>query len=129
MTAYGWIQIIVYLAVLVLLVRPLGAYMAHVYQGERTLLTPVLAPVERLFYRLAGVRPEDEMDWKVYAGAVLVFSAAGFVLLYALQRAQGLLPLNPAGLGGVSPDLALNTAVSFSSNTNWQNYAGESTLT
>lgn len=129
MTAYGWIQIIVYLAVLVLLVRPLGAYMAHVFQGERTLLTPVLAPVERLFYRLAGVHPEDEMDWKVYAGAVLVFSAAGFVLLYALQRLQGLLPFNPAGLGGVSPDLALNTAVSFSSNTNWQNYAGESTLT
>jgi len=129
MTVNGWVQIAVFLAVLVLLVRPLGAYMAQVYQGERNLLTPALAPLERLFYRLAGVRPEDEMDWKTYAGAVLVFSAAGFVLLYALQRAQGLLPLNPQGLGGVSPDLALNTAVSFASNTNWQNYAGESTLT
>ncbi len=124
----GWLQILLYFIVLVLLVKPLGLFMAKVYQGERTFLTPVVAPLERWIYHLAGIRPEEEMDWKTYAVAVLLFSAVGFVFLYLLQRTQGFLPLNPAGLGAVSPDLALNTAVSFVSNTNWQNYGGEFTL-
>ena len=128
MTIAGWIQIIVYLVVLVLLVKPLGNYMAKVYQGERTLLSPVIAPLERLTYRLAGIHPEDEMNWKTYAVAVLVFSLVGFIFLYFLQRLQGILPLNPTGLGAVSPDSSLNTAVSFVSNTNWQGYSGEVTM-
>ncbi|MBN1665505.1 MAG: potassium-transporting ATPase subunit KdpA [Anaerolineales bacterium] len=125
----GWFQILLYFVVLVLLVKPLGLFMAKVYQGERTLLTPIASPLERRIYRLAGIRPEDEMDWKTYAIAVLLFSMIGFVVLYLMQRMQGFLPLNPAGLSAVSPDLALNTAVSFVSNTNWQNYGGEFTLT
>ncbi len=128
MTLSGWIQIIVYLAVLVLLVKPLGLYMARVYQGERTFLAPVIAPMERLTYRLTGIHPDDEMDWKTYSVAVLLFSVIGFIFLYLLQRIQGTLPLNPMGMGAVAPDLALNTAVSFVTNTNWQNYGGESTL-
>ncbi len=128
MTLEGWLQIIVYLAVLVVLVKPLGLYMARVYQGERTFLSPVLGPVERLVYRLCRIDPQQEMDWKVYSVAVLLFSAVSFVFLYLLQRLQGILPLNPQGLGAVSPDLSLNTAVSFVTNTNWQNYGGESTL-
>ena len=128
MTFYGWLQIIVFFVVLILLVKPLGLYMARVYQGERTFLNPAFAPIERLLYRLAGIRPEDEMDWKGYALAVLLFSLIGFVFLYLLQRIQGFLPLNPAGMGAVSPDSSLNTAVSFVSNTNWQGYAGETTM-
>jgi K+-transporting ATPase ATPase A chain len=128
MTLNDWTQIVVYLVILVLLVKPLGLYMAKVFQGERTFLTPIIAPLERLTYRLAGIHPEEEMDWKVYAIAVLLFSGVGFVFLYLLQRLQGLLPLNPVGMGPVSPDLALNTAVSFVTNTNWQNYGGEMTL-
>ncbi|RPJ42848.1 MAG: potassium-transporting ATPase subunit A, partial [Chloroflexi bacterium] len=128
MTLNGWLQIIAYFAALLLLVKPLGLYMARVYQGERTFLTPVAAPLEKLIYRLSGVNPKDEMDWKVYAAAVLLFSLVGFVFLYALQRVQGFLPLNPAGLGAVSSDSSLNTAVSFVTNTNWQGYGGETTL-
>jgi K+-transporting ATPase ATPase A chain len=128
MTIAGWIQIVIYLVVLVLLVKPLGLYMAKVYLGERTLLTPVFAPLERLTYRLAGIHPEDEMDWKAYAAAVLVFSLVGFIFLYLLQRLQGFLPLNPTGMGAVSPDSSLNTSVSFVSNTNWQGYGGETTM-
>jgi len=118
----------VYFGVLLVLVKPLGAYMAKVYQGERTWLSPLVAPLKRLAYRLGGVNPAGEMDWKTYAAAVLIFNLAGVVFLYRLLRLQGYLPLNPQGLGAVAPDLALNTAVSFVTNTNWQNYGGEATL-
>ena len=128
MTAVGWLQIIAFFVVLILLVKPLGGYMARVFEGKRTLMSPVLAPIERFFYRLAGIKPEAEMDWKVYAFAMLLFSVIGVVFLYLLQRLQGILPLNPQKMGAVSPDLSLNTAVSFVTNTNWQNYGGESTL-
>jgi K+-transporting ATPase ATPase A chain len=128
MTAIGWLQIIAYFVLLILLVKPLGGYMARVFEGRRTFISPVLAPIERLFYRLAGVNTDAEMDWKVYAFAMILFSVIGIIFLYLLQRLQGLLPLNPQGMGAVSPDLSLNTAVSFTTNTNWQNYGGESTL-
>jgi len=128
MTLNGWIQIVVFLVVLVLLVKPLGSYMAKVYQGERTFLSPVIGPLERLAYRLAGIHPDEEMDWKVYAATVLLFSVVGLIFLYLLQRLQGFLPLNPIGMTAVAPDLALNTASSFVTNTNWQNYGGESTM-
>ncbi len=128
MTLIGWIQISFYLVVLVLLVKPLGLFMAKVYQGERTFLTPVFAPLERLAYRASGVDPASEMSWKTYAVAMLIFNLIGFLFVYLLQRIQGLLPLNPQGMGAVSPDLSLNTAVSFMTNTNWQAYGGETTL-
>jgi K+-transporting ATPase ATPase A chain len=128
MSAGSWLQIVIYLIVLLLLVRPLGAFMARVYTGGRTFLDPLLGPVERLFYRAAGVRPEEDMDWKAYALAMLAFNLLGFLIVYVLQRLQGVLPLNPQHLGAVSPDLAFNTAVSFVTNTNWQAYSGETTL-
>ena len=128
MTLNGWIQIIFYLVVLVALVKPLGLYMAKVYQGERTFLSPVLGLQERLIYRLGGIDPQQEMVWKVYTFAVLLFSVIGYIFLYLLQRLQGFLPLNPLGLGAVSPDLSVNTSAGFITNTNWQNYGGESTL-
>ena len=128
MTAIGWFQIIAFFAVLILLVKPLGGYMARVFEGRRTFMSPVLEPIEHFFYRLAGVHPETEMNWKVYAFAMLLFGVIGVVFLYLLQRLQGFLPLNPQGMGAVSPDLSLNTAVSFVTNTNWQNYGGESTM-
>jgi K+-transporting ATPase ATPase A chain len=117
-----------YLVVLLLLVKPLGAYMARVFQGERVFLTRVIGPVERFIYRLVGLRDNEEMDWKAYALAVLLFNAAGLLLVYGLLRLQSALPLNPQDLGAVSPDLSFNTAVSFATNTNWQSYGGESTL-
>ena len=128
MTTNGIIQIILYLALLGLLVKPLGGYMAKVYQGESLLLSRVLGPVERLIYRLLGIRPEDEMSWKTYAIACLLFKFAFFILLYALMRLQDILPLNPQNFPGVAPDLSFNTAVSFITNTNWQAYGGESTM-
>lgn len=128
MTISGWFQIGLYFSLLLLLVKPLGGFMACVYEGERTFLDPLLRPVERLIYRASGVRAEDEMDWRTYAIAVLVFNALGLLVVYALQRLQGALPLNPQGLRAVSPDLAFNTAVSFATNTNWQSYSGEITL-
>jgi len=106
----------------------LGAFMARVYSGQRTFLDPVLVPVERLIYRAAGVRPGDDMDWKSYTLALLIFNLLGFLVVYALQRLQGVLPLNPQSLGSVSPDSAFNTAASFVTNTNWQGYSGETTL-
>jgi K+-transporting ATPase ATPase A chain len=124
----GWIQIGLYLMVLLALVKPLGGFMARVYQGERTFLDPVIRPVERLVYRLGGVSPEAEMDWRTYAVAMLLFNGLGLLALYALQRAQGWLPLNPQGMGAVSPDSSFNTAASFASNTNWQGYGGETTM-
>ncbi len=128
MTTSGLLLIAFYLLIIVLLAKPLGGYMARVYQGERTLLSPILGPVERLAFRLLGVDPEQEMDWKHYVLTLLLFSVLGIAFLYALQRLQGLLPLNPQGLGAVSPDSALNSAVSFVSNTNWQGYSGETTM-
>ena len=128
MTTFVWLQLGLYLFVLLLLVKPLGAYMAHVYEGERTFLTPVIRPIERLLYRVAGLRADGEMDWKTYAVAVLLFNLVGLLLLYALQRFQSSLPLNPQNLGAVRPDTAFNTAVSFATNTNWQSYGGETTM-
>jgi potassium-transporting ATPase potassium-binding subunit len=128
MTLNGFTQIAFYFAVLLALVKPLGAYMAGVYEGQPVLLTRVVGPVERLVYRVAGVRPEDEMRWTTYTVAVLVFSAASLLVVYLLQRLQGILPLNPQSFAAVSPDLSWNAAVSFSSNTNWQNYGGETTM-
>jgi K+-transporting ATPase ATPase A chain len=124
----GILQILAYLVVLLLLVKPLGLFMARVYEGDRTFLSPVLGWLERLVYRVSGVDAKQEQDWKRYAIAMLLFNLTGFVFVYALQRLQGVLPLNPQDLGAVSPDLAFNTAVSFTSNTNWQSYGGETTL-
>jgi len=128
MTINGIIQIGLYFIVLLALVKPLGSYMAKVYQGETFWPNRIFGPVERLLYRMFGIRPEDEMSWKAYAGAAIVFKAACFFLLYLILRLQGILPLNPQGFPGVSPDLAFNTAVSFITNTNWQAYGGESTM-
>ncbi len=128
MTPNGILQIALYLVVLLALVKPLGWYMARVYEGQPAGLDRVLGPLERLIYRLAGVRPEEEMDWKTYAFAMLIFNMAGLVAVYLLQRLQGILPLNPQGLGAVSPDSAFNTAASFATNTNWQSYGGETTM-
>jgi potassium-transporting ATPase potassium-binding subunit len=128
MNGFSWLQLIFYMLVLIALAKPLGAFMARVYQGERTFLDPLLRPLEKLIYRLCGVRPDEEMNWKVYAVAMLLFNALGLLVAYALQRLQGFMPLNPQGLGAVSPDSSWNTAVSFASNTNWQGYGGETTM-
>lgn len=128
MTLNSWIQICVYFLGLILLVKPLGFYMAQVFQGEPTLLSRLLMPVERLIYRLGGVRVEEQMDWSAYALAMLLFNLVGILFLYLLQRLQAWLPLNPQHLSSVPADLALHTAVSFVTNTNWQNYGGESTM-
>jgi K+-transporting ATPase ATPase A chain len=128
MNLYSWLQIIFYIVVLLFLAKPLGSFMAKVYQGERTFLDPLLRPVEKFIYRLAGVKAADEMGWKTYAIAMLMFNVIGLLAVYALQRIQGLLPLNPQGLGAVTPDSSWNTAVSFATNTNWQGYGGEVTM-
>ena len=124
----SYLQIAIYFVVLLLLVKPLGLYMAHVYQGEATFLDRPVRPLERLCYRLLGVNPQDEMDWKTYAIALLVFSAISVSIVYILLRVQGLLLLNPQKFGATTSDLAFNTAISFVTNTNWQNYGGETTL-
>ena len=124
----NWLQLALYLAVLLLLAKPLGSFMARVYQGERTFLDPVLRPVERLIYRLSGVRPDEEMSWKVYAAAMMLFNILGLLLVYGLQRLQAVLPLNPQALGAITPASSWNTAVSFATNTNWQGYSGEVTM-
>jgi K+-transporting ATPase ATPase A chain len=124
----AWIEIAIYLVVLLLAAKPLGAFMARVLSGERTWLSPVLSPLERFCYRAARVDPEDQMSWQRYAVAMLLFNTAGLFVVYALQRLQHLLPLNPAKLGAVTPDSAFNTAVSFATNTNWQGYGGETTM-
>src|SRR6185295_480085 len=127
-TGNGVVQLVVYMVVLLALVKPLGAYMARVYENRPCGLDRALGWLERLIYRLSGVDPRQEMGWKTYALAMLVFNLAGLLLVYGLQRAQGLLPLNPESLGAVSPDSAFNTAVSFATNTNWQGYGGETTM-
>jgi potassium-transporting ATPase potassium-binding subunit len=124
----GLFQFAIFLGALLLCVKPLGAFMANVFEGRRTFLSPVLGPVERLLYRAAGVDAARETDWKRYALGVLVVNAIGFVFVYALQRLQAWLPLNPQHFGAISPDSSFNTAVSFASNTNWQGYVGESTM-
>ena len=128
MTANGVLQLVFYIVVLLALAKPLGAYMARVYEGRRVALDRVLGWLERLIYRLAGVRADEEMTWKTYAVTMLVFNLVGLLAVYALQRLQGVLPLNPEGLGAVSPDSSFNTAVSFATNTNWQGYGGEATM-
>ncbi|WP_026619666.1 potassium-transporting ATPase potassium-binding subunit [Ensifer sp. WSM1721] len=128
MTVIGWLQIsLLFLAVLAV-VKPLGLYMAQVFSGGRNVLSPLLGPVERGLYAAAGVDPAREQRWFAYALSMLAFSMAGFASLYAILRLQAWLPLNPQGFGNVPPDLAFNTAVSFVTNTNWQNYAGETTM-
>jgi K+-transporting ATPase ATPase A chain len=128
MTPVGWSQIALVLALTLLAAGPVGAHVARLYAGERTFLSPVLRPVETAFYRLAGVNEKREQSWLAYTMAMIVFSIAGFVTLYALQRLQNLLPLDPQGFGAVAPDLAFNTSASFITNTNWQNYSGETTM-
>jgi potassium-transporting ATPase potassium-binding subunit len=137
MTAIGLIQILFFFLIILALTKPVGAFMAKVFQGEHTFLHPILRPLERLIYRLSGVREEVEQHWTHYAGAVLAISVAKFVFTYLIQRLQGFLPLNPQGFGTanaaqgatpLTPDLAFNTAVSFMTNTNWQSYVGETTV-
>ena len=128
MTANGVLQFVVFFGVLLALVKPLGAYMARVYEGRPTLLHRLLGPIERLTYRTAGIRPDEEMGWKTYAITLLLFNFAGMLLLYGLQRLQGLLPLNPQSLGAVPPDLSFMEAASFTTNTNWQSYVPETTV-
>ncbi len=128
MTFDGWIQIALYCVVITLIVRPLGGYMTRVFAGERTFLSPVLRPVERGFYRLGGVDERTEQNWLTYAVAMLLFNLAGFLGLYALMRFQALLPFNPADQPAVEESLAFNTAMSFTTNTNWQSYVPETTM-
>ena len=128
MTLIGWIQILLYCAVIIAIVPVLGGYMTRVFNGERTLLSPVLRPVESALYRLGGVDEKHEQHAVTYTAGMLFFHVGGFLILYALMRFQALLPLNPAGQSAVAEDLSFNTAVSFVTNTNWQNYGGESTM-
>src|SRR4051812_36477422 len=128
MTAIGWIQILLYCAIVVALVKPLGWYMTQVFNGERTPLSPVLRPVESALYRISGVDAKREQHWLTYTVAMLLFHVGGFVIIYTVMRLQAVLPFNPTGQSAVSEDLSFNTAISFITNTNWQNYGGESTL-
>ena len=128
MTAIGWIQIILYCAILVALVKPLGWYMTRVFNGERTFLSPILRPVEAGLYWVGGVDERREQHWLTYTVAMLLFHVGGFLIIYALMRLQAVLPFNPAEQSAVAEDLSFNTAISFITNTNWQNYGGESTL-
>ena len=128
MTFNGWIQIAIYCLIIVALVKPLGWYMTRVFAGERTFLSPVFRPLEKALYWLGGVDETREQHWLTYTVAMLFFHVGGFLILYVLMRVQGLLPFNPAGMTAVAPDLSFNTAISFITNTNWQNYGGESTM-
>jgi K+-transporting ATPase ATPase A chain len=128
MTVIGWIQIILFCAIIVALVKPLGGYMTRVFNGERTFLSPVLRPVEAGLYWIGGVDEKREQHWLTYTVAMLLFHVGGFLILYAVMRLQAALPFNPAEQSAVAPDLSFNTAISFITNTNWQNYGGESTM-
>jgi K+-transporting ATPase ATPase A chain len=128
MTANGWFQILLFLALILAITKPLGAFMARVFNRERTFLDPAVRPVERLIYRLTRVDEDREMKWTEYAISMLLFSAVSMLVLYLIQRFQQVLPWNPQRLAAVAPDLAFNTAASFTTNTNWQNYAGETTM-
>jgi len=128
MTANGWIQILAFLALILAVTKPLGVFMARVFNRERTFLDPVVRPIEHLLYRVTGVDENQEMRWTEYAVAMLMFSGVSMLLLYLIERAQQWLPLNPQKFGAVAHDLAFNTAASFTTNTNWQNYAGEASM-
>jgi K+-transporting ATPase ATPase A chain len=128
MSANGWLQFALFCLILLACVRPVGVYLARVLEGQRTWLDPVLRPIERLIYKLSGVDAAQEMNWREYAGALLGFSAVGLLVTYAIERLQGLLPWNPQHLAAVGPDLAWNTAASFTTNTNWQSYTPETTM-
>ena len=128
MTLLGWTQIVLYCAIIVALTPVLGAYMTRVFNGERTFLSPVVAPLEAVLYRSAGIDENQEQGWLRYTVAMLLFHVGGFAILYVVLRLQDALPFNPAGQSAVPPDLSFNTAISFITNTNWQNYGGESTL-
>ncbi len=128
MTANGWFQILLFLGIILAITKPLGAFMARVFSGERTFLDPVLRPAERLIYRLTGVDQDHEMKWTQYAVSMLLFSAVSQLVLYGMQRVQQFLKWNPQNFPAVAPDLAFNTAASFTTNTNWQNYSGETTM-
>lgn len=128
MTVIGWLAAFAFFAIVLALTKPVGSYMARVFAGEPTFLTPVLAPVERLVYRLCGVRQDEEMTWYAYAFSVLAFSLVSLAYLYLLLRTQKWLPLNPQHVDNMTPDLAWNTAVSFTTNTNWQFYSGETQM-
>src|SRR5262245_35622627 len=128
MTAQGLLQLGLYVVVLLALAWPLGLYMARVFDGPATPLDRTLGPLERAIYRVCGVQAQEQMGWKRYAVAMLAFNALGLLVVYALQRLQGWLPLNPQGFGAVDPDSAFNTAASFATNTNWQGYVGEATM-
>jgi K+-transporting ATPase ATPase A chain len=128
MTVNGWLQIAVFLVLIAAVTKPMGVFMAYVFNRERTFMDPVLRPIERLVYRLTGVDEDHEMRWTEYAFAMLLFSVVSMLLLYAIERMQGYLPLNPQKLGAVAHALAFNTAASFTTNTNWQNYSGETTM-
>ena len=128
MTINGWIQILVYFALLTALTRPMGGYLYRVFNGERILLGRALGGLERVFYRCAGVEAHTEQSWIGYTLAMLAFNLVCFVTLFLLLLVQGHLPFNPQGFGALTPDLAFNTAISFVTNTNWQSYGGETTL-
>ena len=128
MTANGWLQVVVFLVLILLVTKPMGVFMARVFSRERTFMDPVLRPVERVLYRLTGVDEDHEMRWTEYAFAMLLFSVVSMLLLYLIERVQGFLPLNPQKLAAVAQALAFNTAASFTTNTNWQNYSGETTM-
>src|SRR6202790_907141 len=128
MTVIGWIQILLYCAIIVALVKPLGWYMTRVFNGERTFLSPVFRPVEAALYWAGGVDERREQTWVMYVVAMLFFHVGGFLILYVLMRTQAMLPFNPAEQSAVAEDLSFNTAMSFVTNTNWQNYGGESTM-
>ncbi len=128
MTLNDIFQVALYFGALLILAKPLGEYMARVYENRPFVLDRVLGPVERIFYRICGISPEEEMDWKKYTLAVLIFNVGGLLAVYLLQRMQGILPLNPQKFPAVSPDSSFNTAVSFATNTNWQGYGGETTM-
>src|SRR5260221_7173399 len=128
MTVIGWIQILLYCAIVAALVVPLGGYMTRVFNGERTFLSPILRPVEAALYWMGGVDERREQHWVTHTVSMLFFHVGGFLILYALMRFQAVLPFNPAEQSAVAQDLSFNTAISFITNTNWQNYGGESTL-
>src|SRR5215813_3618724 len=128
MTFIGWLQIALFCAIIIAIAPLLGAYMTRVFNGERTFLSPVLRPVEAAIYWAGGVDERREQHWVSYVVGMLFFHVGAFLILYVLMRFQDILPFNPAGQSAVSPDLSFNTSVSFITNTNWQSYGGESTM-
>src|SRR4030088_3754467 len=128
MTTNGWFQIAFFLLLILAVTKPMGVFIARLFNREKTFMDPVLRPLERLLYRVTGVDENHEMRWTEYAASMLLFSVVSMLVLYVIERAQAFLPFNPQKLGGVAPALAFNTAASFTTNTNWQNYSGETTM-